>query len=91
MGIYIYTRLLLKVEVAYTCVEYYVHIISTILYTLYKCVHIFFETRYTYFLQPQPQQQKQQQGKHNDCNVSTFPAFSGCFTYRYWTPFDKHL
>ena len=37
--IYHYTRLVFTVEIVYSTVEYYVHTISTILYTLYICVH----------------------------------------------------
>ena len=37
--IYHYTRLVFIVEIAYSTVEYYVHAISILLYTLFICVH----------------------------------------------------
>ena len=37
--IYDYTRLVFTVEIVYSTVEYYVHIISTLLYTHLICVH----------------------------------------------------
>ena len=38
--IYHYTRLIIIAEIVYSTVEYYVHTISTLLYTHFICVHI---------------------------------------------------